>query len=196
MSLSASGRTWEEAVVARPPSAWPGGSRPPGGRAAPRPPPRPRRLPARRRRGRRPAPGSRCSAPTSACGWEAGEPVGAEWYRDRYPDLGDETLRRPDLRGILPPRGGRARPPTRPSTYARFPEVAARLRRVLDIHGLVGSGADVDRACTSPGAAGGRRSPRPGRRSPGSTWSRSWAGGRSPGSSSPRSGSSPTGRWR
>ena len=127
MSLSASGRTWDEAVVARPPSAWRGGSRPPGASAD---------GPAGRAR---PATTS-CPTTPSACPgarlallradlalrWEAGERVGAEWYRDRYPDLGDETLvaliyeefclREEDERGPRPgrvPRRGSPRSPPR-----------------------------------------------------------------------------------
>ncbi len=72
--------------------------------------------------------------------WEAGQRVGADWYRERYPDLSGESLvaliyeefcLREEEQGAPDPQ----------EYYARFPEVASQLRRVLDIHGLVGSGA-------------------------------------------------------
>jgi serine/threonine protein kinase/Tfp pilus assembly protein PilF len=72
--------------------------------------------------------------------WETGERVGAEWYRRRYPDLGDETLVALIYEEFcLREEHGEAPDPI--EYFERFPEVAAPLRRVLDIHGLVGSGS-------------------------------------------------------
>lgn len=72
--------------------------------------------------------------------WEMGQRVGVEWYRDRYPDLSDETLVALIYEEfcLREEEQGKAEPD---EYYARFPEVAPQLRRVLDIHGLVGSGA-------------------------------------------------------
>ncbi len=70
---------------------------------------------------------------------EAGEAVGAEWYRRRYPDLDDETLVALIYEEFCLREDDQEDPD--PAEYvARFPEVAERLRRVFDIHGLVGSG--------------------------------------------------------
>ncbi len=72
--------------------------------------------------------------------WESGERVRVEWYRDRYSDLSDETLvaliyeefcLREEEHGDPDPS----------EYYGRFPSLESQLRRVFDIHGLVGSGA-------------------------------------------------------
>jgi serine/threonine protein kinase/regulator of sirC expression with transglutaminase-like and TPR domain len=70
--------------------------------------------------------------------WEDGKPVAAEDYLARYPDLDDETqvaliyeefcLREEDSDA-----------PTPAEYIERFPGLADRLRRVFDIHDLVGS---------------------------------------------------------
>ncbi|AGA25279.1 serine/threonine-protein kinase [Singulisphaera acidiphila] len=136
MSLSTSGRTWEDAsspvavhVARRFETAW------------------------RRSKGRRPEPddflppngldrpGARLALLRAdiALRWEAGEKVMVEWYRDRYPDLGDETLVALIYEEFCLREENQDTPD--PAEYrARFPEVASRLRRVFDIHGLVGSG--------------------------------------------------------
>ena len=82
--------------------------------------------------------------------WEAGDRTGASWYRTHYPDLGEETLvaliyeefclREEDESGEHPD----------PTEYLEsYPEVASSLRRVLEIHGLVGSGTTT--ALHAPG---------------------------------------------
>lgn len=136
MSLSTSGRTWEDAsspvavrVARRFEAAW------------------------RRSKGRRPEPddflppdgldqpGARLALLRAdlALRWEAGEKVSVEWYRDRYPNLGDETLVALIYEEFCLREEEHDAPD--PAEYrVRFPEVASRLRRVLDIHGLVGSG--------------------------------------------------------
>jgi len=78
--------------------------------------------------------------------WETGEKVGVEWYLERYSDLGEDTLvaliyeefclreeeqEDPALRRV---------PPVPAEYLSRFPQVAAALGRVLEIHELVGSG--------------------------------------------------------
>ena len=77
---------------------------------------------------------------------------------------------------------------------ARFPEVADSFREVLEIHDLVGRARARRLARGPPQRYAACR--RPARRSPGSGWSRSWAGARSRGSISPRSSIWPTGPWR
>ncbi|MEA2631687.1 MAG: eukaryotic-like serine/threonine-protein kinase, partial [Chloroflexota bacterium] len=70
--------------------------------------------------------------------WEEGERVGADWYLQRYPDLGGETLVALIYEEFCLREESEEAPD--PAAYlARFPEVASQLRRVLDIHGLVGS---------------------------------------------------------
>ncbi len=75
--------------------------------------------------------------------WDDGEPVRVETYRDRYPKLDIETLValcyeefcRREEDGQTP----------FPSEYdERFPTLADRLRRVFDIHELVGNAASTD----------------------------------------------------
>ncbi|MHB1562245.1 MAG: serine/threonine-protein kinase, partial [Isosphaeraceae bacterium] len=71
--------------------------------------------------------------------WEAGERVGARWYLERNAGLSEDTivalayeefcLLEDDEQG-----------PDPGEFLARYPEVAPALRRVLDIHGLVGPG--------------------------------------------------------
>ena len=136
MSVSASGRTWEEAtspaavrLARRFETAW---------RDEPGPRPDPNGfLPDDVRE----TPGARLALLRTdmALRWEAGAPVAASWYRDRDPGLDSETLLaliyeefclHEEERGAADPA----------EFLARYPEVAPRLRRVLDIHGLVGSG--------------------------------------------------------
>ena len=75
--------------------------------------------------------------------WDDGEAVRVEGYRDRFPTLDDETLValcyeefcRREEDGQTP----------FPSEYdERFPALADRLRRVFDIHELVGNAASTD----------------------------------------------------
>src|SRR4051794_22709580 len=82
-----------------------------------------------------------------------GEAIGVEWYRRRYPDLGDEALVALAYEEFCLREEAGERPD--PAEYeARFPEVAAGLREVLDIHGLVaeGSGSSTALAGKSPPA--------------------------------------------
>jgi hypothetical protein len=68
----------------------------------------------------------------------AGEPLGAEWYLDRYPDLdGDARVALIYEEFCLREEAGEAPDPA--EYEARFPELAGALREVLDIHGLVRS---------------------------------------------------------
>ncbi len=71
--------------------------------------------------------------------WEAGEPVHARAYFERYPDLDDETLVALVYEEFcLAEESGQNQAPD--EFYRRYPEIAARLKRVLAIHDLVGSG--------------------------------------------------------
>lgn len=72
--------------------------------------------------------------------WENGEKVGAQWYFDRYTDLGEDTIVALVYEEFCLQEEDDQHPD--PSTYlARFPQVAASLGRVFQIHDLVGSGA-------------------------------------------------------
>ena len=86
--------------------------------------------------------------------WESGQKVGAQWYLDRYRDLSEDTivaliyeefcLREEDEEGPEPA-----------DFLARFAAVAGPLRRVLDIHQLVGSGSSGTPLFAEAGAATG-----------------------------------------
>jgi tetratricopeptide (TPR) repeat protein len=71
--------------------------------------------------------------------WEAGEKVGAQWYLDRHADLGEDTIVALVYEEFCLHEEDQEKPI--PAEYvARFPQVAAALARVLEIHDLVGSG--------------------------------------------------------
>ncbi len=83
--------------------------------------------------------------------WDAGEPVRVEIYRDSHPELDAETLValcyeefcRREEDGDAP----------FPSEYdERFPDLATRLRRVFDIHELVGNASHTDLHVPGPPA--------------------------------------------
>ncbi len=69
--------------------------------------------------------------------WEAGEKVGARWYLDRHADLSDDTIVALVYEEFCLLEDDEQHPD--PGEFlGRFPEVGPALRRVLDIHGLVG----------------------------------------------------------
>ena len=113
----------------------------------------------RRREARRPGARLALLRADLALRWEAGDRVGVEWY---LRPVSPTWATRPCVALIyeefcLREEDGEAPDPA--EFLARFPEVAAPLRRVLDIHGLVGS-ASAPRAASvsiSPAAAPGRR---------------------------------------
>jgi serine/threonine protein kinase/predicted Zn-dependent protease len=93
---------------------------------------------------------------------EAGEAVGVRWYLERYPCLDEDTIVALIYEEfcLREDEGERLDPA---QYIAGFPEVAPALRRVLDIHGLVGSGStrtgsllvtsgSGEHACTFPEA--------------------------------------------
>jgi len=70
--------------------------------------------------------------------WESGEKVGAQWYLDRYSDLGEDTVVALIYEEFCLREEDRGNPD--PADYlSRFAQVAGPLRRVLEIHELVGS---------------------------------------------------------
>src|SRR5262249_37932468 len=70
--------------------------------------------------------------------WESGQKVDAQWYLDRYPDLGQDTLVALSYAEFCLRDADQQRPdPTRHLT--RYPEGAGPLGRVLEIQELVGS---------------------------------------------------------
>jgi serine/threonine protein kinase/Tfp pilus assembly protein PilF len=86
--------------------------------------------------------------------WEKGEKVGAQWYCDRYHDLGADTIVALVYEEFCLQEEDDQHPD--PSVYlARFPQVAASLSRVFQIHDLVGSGATATVAAISTGDGAG-----------------------------------------
>jgi serine/threonine protein kinase len=74
--------------------------------------------------------------------WETGEKVGAQWYLDRYSDLGEDTVVALIYEEFCLREDDREKPD--PAEYLkRFSDVARPLSRVLEIHELVGSGTTV-----------------------------------------------------
>ncbi len=71
--------------------------------------------------------------------WESGEHLGVEWYRRHIPDLSDDAFVALIYEEFCL-REDHGQSPLASSFFARFPEVASSLKRVLDIHDLVGSG--------------------------------------------------------
>jgi eukaryotic-like serine/threonine-protein kinase len=89
--------------------------------------------------------------------WETGDRVGAQWYLDRYSDLGEDTI----VALIYEDYCLREEDDERPVVaeyLARYPAVSGSLKRVLQIHDLVGSGTPVTVSPNSlcdPAASGG-----------------------------------------
>ena len=83
--------------------------------------------------------------------WDGGDRATVERYRERYPELGPDDLVALAYEEfcLREEAGGSA---AAPAEYdERFPGLAARLRRVFDIHELVGSGGSAAfRASASP----------------------------------------------
>src|SRR5438132_8315263 len=134
MSLSTSGRTWEEAssptavrLARRYETEW---------RQAGTPASRPALYIYLAEADR--SPGARLAVLRTDMGlrWEAGERVEVAWYRTRLPDLAGETLVALIYEEFCL-REERDEAPDVATYLARYPEVAGALRRVLDIHGLV-----------------------------------------------------------
>jgi eukaryotic-like serine/threonine-protein kinase len=71
--------------------------------------------------------------------WDAGEKVEAQWYLDRYRDLGEDTIVALIYEEFCLREEDQENPD--PADYvARYSQVAVALGRVLEIHELVGSG--------------------------------------------------------
>ncbi len=72
--------------------------------------------------------------------WESGEKVGAQWYLDQYADLTDDTIVALIYEEFCLREEDEEHPD--PAEFlARFARVSDPLRRVLEIHQLVGSGS-------------------------------------------------------
>jgi len=83
--------------------------------------------------------------------WDAGDRVGPHWYRDRFPDLGEDCLVALAYEEFcLLEEDGQA--PETADFLARYSALAEPLRRVLDIHCLIGS-ATVSNSMISPGSS-------------------------------------------
>ncbi|HEY2156119.1 MAG TPA: serine/threonine-protein kinase, partial [Isosphaeraceae bacterium] len=85
--------------------------------------------------------------------WEGGERATVERYRGRYPELGpDDVVALAYEEFCLREEAGDA--PVPAEYDERFPDLAPRLRRVFDIHELVGSGGSAAfRATATPEVA-------------------------------------------
>ena len=159
-----------------------------------RPPPRPRPTSCPPSPDARPAARLALLRADMALRWQDGDRVGVESYRGPLSRPGRRGPGRPDLRGILPPRGRRRGPrPGRvrgevPGGRRRAPPRARHPRA-----GRLGPGVALD-----PGSAGaGDPLPRgrpDDRRVPAGRGA--GPGGLRPRLPAPRSGSSPTARWR
>ena len=86
--------------------------------------------------------------------WDVGEKIGAQWYLDRYHDLGEDTIVALIYEEFCLREEDQEHPD--PAEYlARFPQVAVALGRVLEIHELVGSGTvPTTLSCSSSGTDG------------------------------------------
>ena len=128
--------------------------------------------------------------------WETGEKVTAQWYLDRYSDLGEDTIVALVYEEFCL-REEDDEHPAAAEYLARYPGVSGSLQRVLEIHDLVGSGTPVTVSPNSlgdPADPGGASCRTRARRSAGSPWSKSSDEGPSPGSFWPGSGSLRIGR--
>jgi serine/threonine protein kinase/tetratricopeptide (TPR) repeat protein len=82
--------------------------------------------------------------------WETGEKVGAQWYLERYSDLGEDTIVALVYEEFCLREEDDEHPG--PAEYLnRYPQVARSLARVLQIHDLVGSGTPALTSTTSIG---------------------------------------------
>ena len=82
---------------------------------------------------------------------DAGEPVDLAAYRDLHPDLGDEgfvAIIYEDF--CLREDAGEAVEPA--DYHTRFPDLSPRLRRVFDIHGLIGAAGSTGSMSIGPGS--------------------------------------------
>jgi serine/threonine protein kinase/Tfp pilus assembly protein PilF len=85
--------------------------------------------------------------------WEAGQKLGVQWYLEHYSDLGEDTIVALIYEEFCLREDDHERPA--PAEYlARFPQHAAALGRVLEIHELLGSGQGASLSLSS-GMAGG-----------------------------------------
>ena len=162
MNLSASRRTWEEAsspaavrLAREYEQAW-RDSEPPAATA------RSPRVPGPGRHGRRtsPAPGWPCSAPTWPCGGKPARRSGPSGISTATPTWAKTPSSRLIYEEFCLREEDQENPD--PAEYlSRFPQVAVPLRRVLEIHELVGSGTTADDAFplvvgrTGPGGSAG-----------------------------------------
>ncbi len=155
MSVSASRRTWEEASspaavrLARAyEQAW-RDSKQPGRR------PDPQAFLAAAASASIDGPGARLALLRAdlSLRWEAGDKAGARWYLDRHTDLSEDTIVALVYEEfcLLEEDGEHPEPA---QFLDRFPDVATALRRVLDIHGLVGSGSTRAPSLLSPTGSG------------------------------------------
>ncbi len=85
--------------------------------------------------------------------WETGEKISAQWYLDRYRDLGEDTIVALIYEEFCLREEGDEHPVVA-EYLARYPGVSGSLERVLQIHDLVGSGTPVTLSPNSLGDPG------------------------------------------
>jgi serine/threonine protein kinase/predicted Zn-dependent protease len=86
--------------------------------------------------------------------WESGEKVGAQWYLDHHADLSEDTIVALAYEEFcLREEDEEAQDPA--EFLARFSQVAVPLRRVLEIHQLVGSGSTATALFSESTSLGG-----------------------------------------
>ncbi len=86
--------------------------------------------------------------------WESGQKIGAQWYLDRYKDLGEDTIVALIYEEFCL-REEDEEEPEADEFLARYAAVSGPLRRVLDIHQLVGSGSSGTPLFADAGTATG-----------------------------------------
>ncbi|QEH33598.1 Serine/threonine-protein kinase PknK [Aquisphaera giovannonii] len=85
--------------------------------------------------------------------WEAGDRAGAAWYLERFKDLGEDSVVALLYEEFCLREEDGERPD--PASYlARYPALAEPLRRVLDIHELIGSATATNSILGAPSMAG------------------------------------------
>ena len=141
MNVATSGRTWEDAsspaalrLTRRYEQAWQEAERSRIPASIPASSWRPAARPASCR-----APGWPILRTDLSLRWDAGDRVGVPVVSGPIPRPDRGGLRRPDLRGVLPPRGGRRGGRLRGVSWRGHETLAEPLRRVLEIHQLIGS---------------------------------------------------------
>ena len=104
-----------------------------------------------------PARGWPCLRADMALRWEAGEKVGAQWYLDRYPDLGEDTIVALVYEEFCLREEDDEHPHAGGVSCAVSRRLPSRSAACWQIHDLVGSGTPATAEPDARSAHGGRR---------------------------------------